>query len=534
MDRLAKGALAVFIVALAESECQEPDHPNLLQIGRGLDDAKSNPMDAMVSIIDTAFGDLAEKTHYRLPPPVESGLLDYQLWQECAHLDYTSFSGIESATAQELLKSIGITQLCQLNDPICKAFYAALEALQKLRKLNVKPKMQNYSLVNWAENEVGFPSWGSASQVDVDYSASPPTATTSDTSAGTGYAFCELVVTTMRQSNIQLFNSCGPSAVLSAMLMRSPIEAFKKGLQLYYTGTLPGLPEPPCSYIFNQQPGIMPFEDGQPGYETFPKGTHFCPGEMNQEEGVKQGTKGKPCQAIGIQKMWITTLLAAYDNKLRKDAGVPTCPEIYTAIYPAENEAVATHTKASHVTTPAFMKYASDVALADGTLGTYKYLSGGVAKCTAAAGLSTELCEKLAEGVGITSEGLGKLQKAYNDHKLEEIMVILAEPSNVGFVLAANGEESAAVTGMIASFTPTATGSALNLDEVCGTKNAMLFIFTNGLYEGGADAANVCDHWVTISTCGEDTVDTWTWGSIRRVSKAKLSSNLCGAVVQAV
>eukprot|EP00440_Ansanella_granifera_P005046 gb/GFBE01005470.1/.p1 GENE.gb/GFBE01005470.1/~~gb/GFBE01005470.1/.p1 ORF type:complete len:545 (+),score=121.95 gb/GFBE01005470.1/:1-1635(+) len=544
MTGFMKWAIFLFAAA-AGTECQDPDHATLLQI-RGQDDAKSDlptPIpgasgDAMMAIINKAFAGLKDKEGSALPPPVKDLNAVKQDWKFCARLDYSSFSGMASAAAQSLRKEVGLTELCQRKDPTCAAFDAALGALQELRSLNVPPKMQNYSLVNWLQQEVGFASWGSTHQVDVDYTSTPPRATTSDAIAGSGYAFCELVVTTMRQSNAQLFSSCGPSAVLSAMIMRSPVEAFRKGLQLYYTGSLPGLPVSPCSYIYDQQPGIMPFAAGQPGFSSFPQGTQYCPGEKTQEEGVvAENWQELPCQATGIQKMWITTLLVSYDNRLRQEAGVTACPEIYTALYPGESEQVAGHTKASHLTTPAFLKYACDVGLADGVLGTCKYLSDGAAKCMAAAPtLSAEVCERVAEGTGITSEALGQIQTAFTTSGDPASMIpIIKAPSEKGFQLATKGNVEGAVPGMLAAFMPKASGSAIDLDKVCAAKSAMLFVFTDGLNLFGKnvpDASRICDHWITMATCDGDHLEIWSWGVIFPITKAKLMKNICGAVVQ--
>lgn len=534
MTRLAKSTVLFLFSAAAATECQEQDHATLLQIQST--DASSNPQsstDAMISIIDAAFEGLQGKAGSALPPSDKKTEASVkQDWQICARLDYTSFTGLDSSAVQDIQNAVGLTELCHREDPTCKAFHAAFGALQELRELKVQPKMQNYSLVNWLQQEVGFASWGSDSQVDVDYTSTPPTARTQDSSAGTGYAFCELVVTTLRQSNRQLFNSCGPSSVLSALIMRSPVEAFRKGLQLYYTGTLPGLPAPTCSYIYDQQPGIMPFEAGQPGFSTFP-GAELCPGDLTQEEGLLLLQEGKsdsepPCQAIGIQKMFITTLLTSYDNKLRQAAGVAACPEIYTAIYPGENEQEAGRTKEAHLTAPAFIRYACDVVLADGVLGTCKYISDKTAKCTAA-NLQAEVCE----GAGITSESLGQLQRALHAGQRDHMATLLSTPRDKAFVAAANGDIGAAVPVLLSAFMPSASGSAMDMGQVCAAKSAMLFIFSDGTTGFKADASGrqSCNHWITMAKCEEDSYHVWTWGVIVQVPKVRMLKIICGAVV---
>ena len=58
-----------------------------------------------------------------------------------------------------------------------------------------------------------------------------------------GYAFCDIVVTTLRQNADQaLTGTCGPTAWLAALSIQNPAGSIKKGLELYWTGTMPEIP----------------------------------------------------------------------------------------------------------------------------------------------------------------------------------------------------------------------------------------------------------------------------------------------------
>ncbi|CAE8723140.1 unnamed protein product [Polarella glacialis] len=396
--------------------------------------------------------------------------------------------------------------------------------------------MQNYSLVNWVQNKVGFPTWGSdpdGSRVGVDYSVSPPVADARDKTAGSGFALSELVTTTLKNSNFLLFNSCSPTAVLAALIIRSPVQALKKGLQLFYTGTLPELSVQPCPYIYEQQPGIMPFKGGQPGFNKFPAGTNMCPGEPVQAEGGSSG----PCQAVGIQKMWISTFLSAYDVKLRKQIGVQdVCNrKIFQSLYPLEPEKEAQLTRNAHLTAPAAIQFICEVALGGGVEGSCKYGTPSFQDCSTATGFSLEACANIVKGVGITTDDLGDLFLA--THKLstmeQELAKIFERPSTALFRSQIPGATKkvgikALLDAQAPSSDPAATAALLQ--QACGAEKAMLLVGSDAVKDPNAPVGP-CTHWIFLDSCGESDYKVWSWGQFYFVKKAHLESHSCGVVL---
>ena len=129
------------------------------------------------------------------------------------------------------------------------------------------------------QNENGFPSWGAdpdGTSVSVNTQVMPPVGTVHDPHAADGYAFCEIAYTVLKQTASQFYNSCGPTSALAALIVRSPAQAFKKALQLYYTGSLPEIGGSACPYVYAEQPGLIPFRPNQPGSSAY-RGTDWCP-----------------------------------------------------------------------------------------------------------------------------------------------------------------------------------------------------------------------------------------------------------------
>ncbi|CAE8668629.1 unnamed protein product [Polarella glacialis] len=521
---------------------EEDEVAGLVQLNRALGSGTKSvdPVaeKEMLRIINEAFQGLGDASGGKDIKAVEDSAKSdlAQGWRDCASLDYSSFKGVDSKAVHQLQEKIGLNRLCKVSDPTCKAFDAALSAQQRILQLGERPRMQNYSLVNWVQNEVGFPAWGSdpdGSRVGVDYSVSPPVADARDKTAGSGFALCELVTTTLQNSNFQLFNSCGPTAVLAALIIRSPVQALKKGLQLFYTGTLPELSVQPCPYIYEQQPGIMPYNASQPGFNKFPAGTNMCPGEAVQAEG---GTLG-PCQAVGIQKMWISTFLSAYDVKLRKQMGIQdVCGrKIFQSLYPLEPEKDAQLTRNSHLTAPAAILFMCEVALGGGVEGSCQYSTPSFQACSTATGFSLEACANIVKGVGITTEDLGDLFVAIQKPSTmeQEFAKITARPSFELFLSQIPGAtKQVGIDALLRAQAPSSdsVAQAALLQQACDTEKAMLFMDAEALNKPNAPVGQ-CNHWIVLDSCAQSDYKVWTWGSFRFVNKAYLERHVCGVLL---
>ncbi|CAE7784741.1 unnamed protein product [Symbiodinium necroappetens] len=248
---------------------------------------------------------------------------------ECSKIDFKSFtgSGADSQAVQDLMTSLEISKYCgkykgdpkaeAAQNPTCLAFWAGMEAHMQLQREGVKPVFNNMMVVNWFANEPGhYPSWGSTDDITVTYAkGEAKTVTVKDNNAVTGYAFCDIVHTILRQNFDQAQRGqCAPTAVLMALSNVNPAKAIKIGLELFWTGTFHGVPPQfdQCHYIYDDMPpGVVPFDVGQPGTEG--SGSKPLPMPCLGNANDCEQSTGAPNTNAGLQGMWAIKMTALRD-----------------------------------------------------------------------------------------------------------------------------------------------------------------------------------------------------------------------------
>jgi len=506
--------------------------------------------EAVLAIIEEEFSALNGKSGSVDPDVPAKNMDDYmsmpKSWEVCASVDYMSFDGLDNAKIQHQIKALGLERLCDKGDATCDAFRAGYKVMMRVRETFSQPAlMQNYTLVNWYENRYGYPSWGSdvnadpriwGPMVELHYAKLPPVAIVHDPHAADGYAFCEIAHTILQQSNSQFFASCGPTAVLAALITRSPVQAFKKALQIYYTGTLPAIGTRACPYVFDQQPGIIPFRQDMPGGEEYmqiaeqsPSG--WCPGSQQASSYVKDGQ----CQAVGIQRMWVSALLAAHEHEIITDrAGDDECLPTFQSVYPGQKHG----RDADDIfrTPPATIVWACDAALGDGKPGTCKYIS-----------TAYEICSQKVPGTDCPAvlntdwalQDLRPLQDALmHGMPPAELTSDLAQRPTMKPILdlipgETSTEKMSKVALLFQVLMTASDNQSANSDmfiELCAGKAAMLNMAPSALFNEMTDDKN-CAHWILLESCHDDHYVVWSSGFRIEMTKATLESSTCGGVV---
>ncbi|CAE8615957.1 unnamed protein product [Polarella glacialis] len=459
-------------------------------------------------------------------------------WQACASVDYSSSKGLHSDAVHEMIQQIGLEDLRDEGDATYSAFIAGYNTMMSLRKLDANPRFQNYTLVNWLQPQTGFASWGSAgNQVgEVDYSVRPPAAEVLSKHAGDGFALCEFTQTILKQSNHQLLNNCGPTAVLAALVIRSPALAFKKSLQLYYTGALPEMDTTPCPYVYEQQPGLIPFNASTPGYNAFPAGTNMCPGVMLQTEGSGGGGQ---CQPVGIQRMWTTSMLDTYEQKMRREAGLDDgCSRsLYESLHPEEPTDKAQLTRNSMLVGAAAVVYTCSVAFG----APCTFISPAVSECMQQLNLDEAACTHL-----LTSKGASLSDSALVTPLAKQAMgsgnwapveqMIDERPTLTRWLGLLNGTSTAEKVKslpvlMNLAMNPSSDGeaTAAMMAKACNAEHAMLAV--NGAVLEGQPGGGPCDHCIFLEGCEGDSYQVWSWGVFYTLPKASFHASICSAVI---
>jgi hypothetical protein len=238
--------LAPQMAAVINANMQDPATGQLLEGGKHL-------------------GNLAEiKSHLPQKP-----------YQICASVDFTNAES-DQASLNKVLDAIGIRALCdeasgtQKTDPTCRALNGALQATKALAANFTRgPAFQKYLMVSWgasknSTNPVSTCRKGSVGAITIPSDGSPPTASLKDGNGCNMYGLCNIFVTTLLQANDQVSTgTCGMQAMYASMAKVNPAKAIRTALQLLWTGQVLDLPV--CGYIWNQNPGLVPYSSNQFG-----------------------------------------------------------------------------------------------------------------------------------------------------------------------------------------------------------------------------------------------------------------------------
>ncbi|CAK9097574.1 Hypothetical protein SCF082_LOCUS45767 [Durusdinium trenchii] len=388
-------------------------------------------------------------------------------------------------------------------------------------------KMQNYSVVNWYAYSGGYPSWGSENGVSVDYSTMPPVGAIHDAHSMDSYAFCEMANAILSQTNSQFFNSCGPTAVLAALTARSPVQAFKKALQLYYTGALPGMSEA-CPYVYEQQPGLVPFRPDQPGGDRY-HGNLWCPVEDVQS---KQFLIDGQCQAVGLQRMWVTAMIGSLEHEVQLAAnGDDQCEKILTSVYPGEvmtlfdDGDLIFRTPPSHIVWICEKVGRSNCSYATTFVGDCSKIFPESA-CTVL--LDTKWSAKDLLIVQNTLQTPGQ--------PLDAMYSLASKPTFQPILSAAPGDTTfdkfqaiARMFLMVMSVSHQDPQATANMwVKLCTAKAAVLNIAFAGLRN---ESSSSCSHWVFLDACRDTHYVVWSEGFRRYITKEAMHGSTCGGVV---
>ncbi|CAE7204779.1 unnamed protein product [Symbiodinium sp. CCMP2592] len=483
----------------------------------------------------TLAGATASQEEFKQAPAV------MRSWEACAKADYSSFSGLDDPKIKQLQRDVGLNELCGAGADACSAFNAGLKAMFRIRnEVPASARFQNFTLVNWYENENGFPSWGSdpnGKRVSVDTDVMPPVGAVHDPHAADGYAFCEITYTVLRQTASQFYNSCGPTSVLAALLVRSPVLSFKKALQLYYTGSLPEMHSSPCPYIFTQQPGLVPFEEDQPGANGLQGGDLFwCP---DSDLNSHQVSKTRPqCQSIGLQRMWVVGMLAAYEHKVQVErTGGDKCTEWMTSTYPGESPQVALTRNHAFRTAPSAVVWVCGQVVGGQEDACY-YASNFVEDCAPHFGSS--VCTQLLKfqwsqtdlvdvQTNIETMGPGAFTEADATNlasrpTLKPIFKLVPGTSPLQFL----NTVAPVVFQLMMTVSQSQEGKAKMWQKLCASRAAMLNMFSGALY---GNAQPNCVHWIFLVSCKDDGYLVWSNGYRTTIAKDVLEASTCGGVV---
>eukprot|EP00439_Symbiodinium_sp_Y106_P025259 s1850_g3.t1 len=342
--------LPVVLLIGVQSQSESESECALLQITQQEDNPPSSKAQEVISQHFEGVPDGGNFVRSNLVPmssPHENRTRKTAAW-ECSKIDFKSFtgSGADSQAVQDLMTSLEISKYCGTykgdpkaqasQNPTCLAFWAGMEAHMPLQRKGVKPVFNNMMVVNWFAKEPGhYPSWGSTDDVTVTYAEGEvKTVEVKDTNAVTGYAFCDIVHTILRQNFDQAQRGqCAPTAVLMALSNVNPAKAIKIGLELFWTGTFHGVPPQfdQCHYIYDDMPpGVVPFDVGQPGTEG--SGGKPLPMPCLGNTNDCEQSTGAPNTNAGLQGMWAIKMTALRDFATAK--GCAACTRKAWVTYP--------------------------------------------------------------------------------------------------------------------------------------------------------------------------------------------------------
>lgn len=213
-----------------------------------------------------------------------------------------------SAAAMEKMKDLSLGDFCTQGkedewDDTCHALRGVVLAMKRLaERFPEGPKFHNAFVVGWGK----YNSWRNGSVGEVNWKSRPPAAAVLDANGILGYATCNIIRTVMTQSPQQQgAGVCSHVASLALIMEKAPAKALEMAVRLLWTGKLtPQLPAP-CAYVYDRQPGIVPFKDNSSwvpvaAADEYDNATSGCTG--NDEDCARAGES--PPQPVGLTYMW--------------------------------------------------------------------------------------------------------------------------------------------------------------------------------------------------------------------------------------
>lgn len=198
----------------------------------------------MFEVIDSKFSQIpAGSRVFTGPPPKKA--------QEfCAQtMDYDSMNiyGLFSVLQHSIFPS------CESNPDAatCKAIVATFETFKELKDKGCSPIFRNYlpAWTDWYQNKT------TCEAGSFDYRTKKWT----DENGCNLYSLCDIMVTILTLSaNQQQTGTCGTTAILTVLSKEGPVRALRLATETVWMGRTSYLQDEPCSYIYDQFPGVEP------------------------------------------------------------------------------------------------------------------------------------------------------------------------------------------------------------------------------------------------------------------------------------
>jgi len=346
-----------------------------------------------------------------------------------------------------------------------------------------------------------------------------------DPNAVSGFAFCNIVQSVLRQNfaQVQTF-TCGPTSILAAKSHLDPAGMIKSSLQLYWTGTLPELSNEhaPCDYIREEVPGVIPYSLGQPGFS----GTSSC-------------IECTPLQNAGLQFMWSQTFNSMVNHLVTKSCD----SKVLELRFVGQSEYTSVRAEAYQFSSPWAMLQGCDKVF-----GSCDYKSVGV-DAICAETVDYDNCHKLLQLPDLNGADIKTLEMLFNKGGkswddadpsgfYKEQFEEQAGPGGrlAAFMVSLESAQIQLGAAVSAAFWPSMDESAVR--AACSASGgALLFLYASALVSPGDEnnpfsgnlwapkmEAEMCNHWTWLEGCdfgwSQDVVSVWSWGQRYYMTRA--------------
>jgi len=261
----------------------------------------------MLKIIHEAFVKVEQKGLGSFIP--DSVKLD-TTWQSCGKVDWSKVRAGDSSVIKKYLSDLKIPQACEKGgklhgDATCLAIDAAGKAMADLQKRCPNgPAFHNAFITGWGQ----YDSWTYGAVEGVNLAGQPPSAVVKDPNGMNGYALCNILRTILTQSaNQQSSSSCSHMATLGAISNKAPAKAIEMSLRLFWTGRHTPLVQQPCDYIYQRQPGMVAFHQGDPQVwvpSNTPQSVKTLNAHCEKDKSGCLAAGSRPIQPMGLAYMW--------------------------------------------------------------------------------------------------------------------------------------------------------------------------------------------------------------------------------------
>ncbi|CAE8698145.1 unnamed protein product [Polarella glacialis] len=265
---------------------------------------------AILNVIDEAFKDVKGPGSF-----LETNMHTDNTWQICGTINWPSNPSIAPGTLiyKDMEEKLGIVQYCDpstgsaRDDATCKAIYGAQRAiLQLVEQFPQGPKFVNASITDWGD----YHSYIDGSVGPAVKDSMPPVAPVLNGNAASGWILCDIIRMVLTQSASQAgAGVCGWVAPLGALSRRAPAQAIKMLVRLMWTGRTSSKMSQPCPYIYEEQPGLVPYQDENGWVPRWFSGTDVhCTGNSADCHAAS----GSPLQPAGATFAFTQSLQSSY------------------------------------------------------------------------------------------------------------------------------------------------------------------------------------------------------------------------------